>query len=218
MRYDRQVAGVVPITPVFWMGSSRAELEAFPEPVQSNVGYALFGASSSISPHAVGQSVAFAWNLRFVCDQQCASATPGPSHVFERRPDFEHQCRRSGGVYRGSVKIESVAGNGTRVEVRLPLGRRNDSRLASECRALFHGIGERAGVFPHAVVARHDGDQLRRFGNDLGRRQMDGIERPNRLGRKRTLHARENRVRHTDDIRPALEHAQRADRGPFVRA
>jgi phage-related protein len=38
------VTGVVPIKPVFWMGSSRADLKAFPEPVQSNVGYALFSA------------------------------------------------------------------------------------------------------------------------------------------------------------------------------
>jgi phage-related protein len=39
------VAGAVErIKPVFWMGSSRADLKAFPEPVQSNVGYALFAA------------------------------------------------------------------------------------------------------------------------------------------------------------------------------
>lgn len=34
----------MPIKPVFWMGSSRADLKSFPEPVQSNVGYALFAA------------------------------------------------------------------------------------------------------------------------------------------------------------------------------
>ena len=34
----------MPIRPVFWMGSSRADLKSFPEPVQSNVGYALFAA------------------------------------------------------------------------------------------------------------------------------------------------------------------------------
>ena len=33
-----------PIKPVFWMGSSRRDLKAFPEAVQSDVGYALFGA------------------------------------------------------------------------------------------------------------------------------------------------------------------------------
>lgn len=33
-----------PIKPVFRMGSSRADLKAFPEPVQSDVGYALFAA------------------------------------------------------------------------------------------------------------------------------------------------------------------------------
>ncbi len=39
------VAGAdTPIKPVFWMRSSRADLKAFPEPVQSNVGYALFAA------------------------------------------------------------------------------------------------------------------------------------------------------------------------------
>jgi phage-related protein len=38
------VPGDVPIRPVFWMGSSRADLKSFPEPVQSNVGYALFAA------------------------------------------------------------------------------------------------------------------------------------------------------------------------------
>jgi len=39
------VAGVnFPTKPVFWMGSSRADLKTFPEPVQSNVGYALFAA------------------------------------------------------------------------------------------------------------------------------------------------------------------------------
>lgn len=39
------MAGIdVPVKPVFWMGSSRADLKAFPEPVQSNVGYALFAA------------------------------------------------------------------------------------------------------------------------------------------------------------------------------
>lgn len=36
--------GDVPIRPVFWMGSSRADLKSFPEPVQSDVGYALFAA------------------------------------------------------------------------------------------------------------------------------------------------------------------------------
>lgn len=36
--------GDVPIRPLFWMGSSRADLKSFPEPVQSNVGYALFAA------------------------------------------------------------------------------------------------------------------------------------------------------------------------------
>lgn len=34
----------MPIRPVFWMGSSRADLKSFPEPVQSDVGYALFAA------------------------------------------------------------------------------------------------------------------------------------------------------------------------------
>jgi phage-related protein len=38
------MGGAVPIRPVFWMGSSRADLKSFPEPVQSNVGYALFAA------------------------------------------------------------------------------------------------------------------------------------------------------------------------------
>ena len=34
----------VRIKPVFWMASSRKDLKAFPEPVQSDVGYALFAA------------------------------------------------------------------------------------------------------------------------------------------------------------------------------
>ena len=34
----------VPIKPVFWMASSRKDLKAFPKPVQSDVGYALFAA------------------------------------------------------------------------------------------------------------------------------------------------------------------------------
>ncbi len=39
------MAGAVErIKPVFWMGSSRADLKTFPEPVQSDVGYALFAA------------------------------------------------------------------------------------------------------------------------------------------------------------------------------
>jgi phage-related protein len=39
------VAGAdVRIKPVFWMGSSRADLKTFPQPVQSDVGYALFAA------------------------------------------------------------------------------------------------------------------------------------------------------------------------------
>jgi len=38
------VAGVDKIKPVFWIGSSRADLKTFPEPVQSDVGYALFAA------------------------------------------------------------------------------------------------------------------------------------------------------------------------------
>jgi phage-related protein len=38
------VVGVDKIKPVFWMGSSRSGLKSFPEPVQSNVGYALFAA------------------------------------------------------------------------------------------------------------------------------------------------------------------------------
>ena len=33
------------------------------------------------TPQAVGQSVAFASNLRFVCAQQCASAKSGPSRA-----------------------------------------------------------------------------------------------------------------------------------------
>lgn len=36
--------GPVRIRPVFWMGSSRRDLKAFPEAVQSDVGYALFAA------------------------------------------------------------------------------------------------------------------------------------------------------------------------------
>lgn len=38
------MAGVDKIKPVFWIGSSRADLKTFPEPVQSDVGYALFAA------------------------------------------------------------------------------------------------------------------------------------------------------------------------------
>jgi phage-related protein len=38
------VARVEMIKAVFWMGSSRADLKSFPEPVQSDVGYALFAA------------------------------------------------------------------------------------------------------------------------------------------------------------------------------
>ena len=47
------MTGVVPIKPVFWMGSSRADLTAFPEPVQSNVGYALFAAQRGEEYRAV---------------------------------------------------------------------------------------------------------------------------------------------------------------------
>lgn len=36
--------GDVQIRPVFWMGSSRIDLKSFPQPVQSDVGYALFAA------------------------------------------------------------------------------------------------------------------------------------------------------------------------------
>ena len=36
--------GPARIKPVLWMGSSRRDLRAFPEPVQSDVGYALFAA------------------------------------------------------------------------------------------------------------------------------------------------------------------------------
>jgi phage-related protein len=32
------------VRPIFWMDSSRADLKAFPKPVQSDVGYALFAA------------------------------------------------------------------------------------------------------------------------------------------------------------------------------
>lgn len=34
----------LPIKPVFWMGSSRTDLKSFPQPVQADVGYALFAA------------------------------------------------------------------------------------------------------------------------------------------------------------------------------
>lgn len=44
MVWPTGMGGAVPIRPVFWMGSSRADLKSFPEPVQSNVGYALFAA------------------------------------------------------------------------------------------------------------------------------------------------------------------------------
>jgi phage-related protein len=45
------VVGVDKITPVFWMGSSRADLKSFPEPVQSDVGYALFAAQRDAERH-----------------------------------------------------------------------------------------------------------------------------------------------------------------------
>lgn len=32
------------VKPIFWMGSSKADLKAFPKPVQSDVGYTLFAA------------------------------------------------------------------------------------------------------------------------------------------------------------------------------
>ena len=39
----------VRIKPVFWMASSRKDLKAFPEPVQSDVGYALFATQQGIA-------------------------------------------------------------------------------------------------------------------------------------------------------------------------
>ena len=47
------MASAVEPKPILWVGSSRADLKAFPEPVQAGVGYALwFAQIGSKHPHA----------------------------------------------------------------------------------------------------------------------------------------------------------------------
>lgn len=83
---------------------------------------------------------------------------------------------------------------------------------ANTFRGLFDRVSKRSCVLLDPTVSRHDGHELGRFAEQLRGGEMHGIERANRLHRKRASGARKHGVRHCDDVATALEYPQPSDR------
>ncbi len=79
---------------------------------------------------------------------------------------------------------------------------------------LLDSVPERSRVLAHTDVTGKDGHQLRRLAENLGSRQVDGIERSNGLDRKWTAGSREHGVGDGDDVASPFERLQGPHRGP----
>ena len=88
--------------------------------------------------------------------------------------------------------------------------------LRIPCRQLLDLITERERVLSNARVTCDDRDQGWGFAELLGRRKMHGVERANRLDRKRTSHARKYGVGDGHQIASSRENLKRSDGRPLV--
>jgi hypothetical protein len=77
-------------------------------------------------------------------------------------------------------------------------------------------VTEGLGIVAYANVARQDGHQLWRFAEEFGGRQMNGVQRTNRLDRKGPSRSLEDGVGDRDDAAPTLERPQRSERRTFL--
>ena len=82
---------------------------------------------------------------------------------------------------------------------------------------LLNRVSKHSCVVADASIPRHDGHQLGPLVEQLCGRKMHGIQRANRLHRKRPPNPSENRARDSHDVATAREQVQRSDRRPLVR-
>jgi hypothetical protein len=81
---------------------------------------------------------------------------------------------------------------------------------------LVDAIPEGSRVVSDPSVPADDREELRRFSEFFGSRQVNRVERADRLRRKWPCDARENRVRHRDDVTTPREYLKRAHGGALV--
>jgi len=76
---------------------------------------------------------------------------------------------------------------------------------------LFHRVTERVRIVSHPHIAAHDSDQLRRLSQLLCARQVNRIQRPDRLHRVRPACPEEHGLGHGDDVAATPERTEPAN-------
>ena len=88
-------------------------------------------------------------------------------------------------------------------------------RPSASASGLFDRVSERPWVFPNANIPSDDSNQRRRFAKQLCCCEMQRIEGANRFDGKRPTHAREDRVRHSNQVAATLKSTKCAYRRSF---